>query len=193
VKTFQPRPSQRGGVFSWANGAASWGGGVAGWVIQDLKTMFKKQKLPELTGSILGIATAWQYWSEVAQPSVISYLELPTPRTAFGACMALWHLYDWVKSEQVTDHTEILSSPNIAVLRDVITWGKHRTVGHSMGQIQAVTEELDGMRLMMAPGFQPITEHLAKFSVVFKNGRVSKLEDVVLDAFRDWQTFFSNQ
>lgn len=155
--------------------------------------MCKKQKSPELSGSILGIATAWQYWAEVAQPSVISYLEMPTPRTAFGACMALWHLYDWVKAEQVADHAAILSSPNVAVLRDVITWGKHRTVGHSMGQIQTVSEELDGMRLMMAPGLPPITEHLANFRVEFKSGKVSRLEDIVLGAYFDWQNFFASQ
>lgn len=155
--------------------------------------MAEKQKSPELTGPILGIATAWQYWSEVAQPSVTSYLEQPTPRTAFGACMALWHLYDWVKAEQVSSHAQILTSPNLAVLRDVITWGKHSTVGHSMGQIQAVSEELNGMRLIMAPGFPPITEHLANFRVEFKSGEVSRLEDIVLGAYCDWQKFFSSQ
>jgi hypothetical protein len=154
--------------------------------------MSKKQNSPELTGSILGIATAWQYWSEVAQPSVMSYLELPTPRTAFGACMALWHLNDWVKAEQIYDHAKIMTSPNVAVLRDVITWGKHGTVGHSMGQIQAVSEDLDGMRLMMAPGFPPITEHLANFRVEFKSGKVTRLEDIVLGAYFDWQKFFAS-
>ena len=155
--------------------------------------MRSKNKPPDLTGPILGIATAWQYWSEVAQPSVISYLELPTPRTAFGACMALWHLNDWVQQEDATENQQILDSQNVAVLRDVITWAKHSEVGNSMGHIQKVTEELDGMRLMVAKGFPPIIEHLANFTVEFKNGQVTRLEDIVLGAYFDWQKFFASQ
>lgn len=155
--------------------------------------MREKHKHPDLTGPILGIATAWQYWAEVAQPSVLSYLETPTPRTAFGACMALWHLYDWVKAEHISGHELILSSPNVAVLRDVITWGKHREVGNSKGNIREVTEELDGLRLMMAPGFPPFSEHLVKFTIEFQDKRIARLEDVVISAYLDWRMFFDRE
>lgn len=155
-----------------------------------MTTSCRNPESPDLAGPILGIATAWQYWSEVAQPSVLAYLEISTPRTAFGACMALWHLFDWVKAERLAGQALILSSPNVSVLRDVITWGKHREVRRSKGEITEVTEDLEGMRLMMGSGFGPVVEHLAKFTVHFEDGTATSLHEIVVKAYLDWHSYF---
>jgi hypothetical protein len=90
----------------------------------------------------IGLNSVEEYWDHVVVPSVKVFHDKPSPGSAFGAALSLWHVCDWVWHELNPGQQGrgkkfkrfrsrfVKACPELGWLGDIADTGKHRGLDH---------------------------------------------------------------
>lgn len=153
----------------------------------------------EVEFNVLGILNAYNYWDEIAFPNWITFNQLPTSRNALNLAYSLWHLLDWIRldkrhafvGQSIGDvHSHFVKEcPELGIIHDITTFGKHAKVSRSKGKVIGTTAEFKGAVLYFGSG-GPRSEHPSKFTVLLSDGSELDLLNVFMQVVNFWSTYF---
>jgi hypothetical protein len=147
----------------------------------------------------LGIVNSYNYWDEIVKLNWVSYTQSSTARQAFNLASSLWHVIEWIRQDErhpsygpqlkdVQDHF-LSGCPDLAVMHDVATSGKHYTVSKPKSAMDTIGGEMDGAVLVFGPG-GPMSEHTAEFIVTMDDGSERPLREIFGRCMEYWDAYF---
>jgi hypothetical protein len=148
----------------------------------------------------LGIASAFDFFREVAWPNHVAFSRRPSSIAALNAAWAYWHLHEWhfwdhhpstlsrkeadALVQECREHI-VRDCPELGWLRDMTDASKHRRLRRRV-RVRSISTRTIGGPLGTAPiGTRPISATLAKI-VVDADGVTHDLETVLEAASLYW-------